>query len=90
MMEILDSNACRNCRRPISLIKDVGWLHRELPQYAHEDLTCGRAWPVDPRCPVCDILVPASNVTGGRKLSWHGVPGHKLCSGSGAIVPCPS
>jgi hypothetical protein len=40
-------NACRNCRRPVHWVPEVGsWLHGELPQYAGEPLTCGPALPV--------------------------------------------
>lgn len=39
-------DACRNCRRPIRLVGDIGWLHEELPQYAHEEITCEYAHPV--------------------------------------------
>jgi len=37
---------CRNCRRPIHLVDGIGWLHGELPQYAHEPITCTYAHPV--------------------------------------------
>lgn len=40
-------HACANCRRPIHYVEHVGWLHGELPQYAHEDNTCTRAVCVD-------------------------------------------
>lgn len=85
---VLDRNACRSCRRPIELLKNIGWLHAELPQYAHEQNTCERAFPVDPRCPECDDLVSAANVTGGRQLSYHRVKGF-ICPGSGAVVAAP-
>lgn len=46
--------ACRNCRRPLHWLAGVGWLHGELPQYAHEASSCNRAEPVcdgnDPKC----------------------------------------
>jgi hypothetical protein len=38
--------ACRNCRRPLHWQENIGWLHGELPQYAHEPITCERAEPV--------------------------------------------
>ena len=38
--------ACRNCRRVLHWLPDVGWLHGELPQYAHEQITCERPEPV--------------------------------------------
>ena len=37
---LTDPHACRNCRRPIEYVPGIGWLHGELPQYAHEDITC--------------------------------------------------
>lgn len=40
------SYACRNCRRPLHWLHGVGWLHGELPQYAHEPITCTNAVPV--------------------------------------------
>ena len=55
--------ACRNCRRPLRWSPATGWLHGELPQYAHEPITCERPHPVceystcdhatgpDPNCP---------------------------------------
>lgn len=39
-------DACRNCRRPIHWSPQTGWLHGELPQYAHEPITCNVAAPV--------------------------------------------
>lgn len=39
-------DACRSCRRPIHWVPSVGYLHGELPQYAHEDNNCGYAHPV--------------------------------------------
>lgn len=38
-------NVCRNCIRPLHLVVDVGWLHGELPQYAHEPITCENPHP---------------------------------------------
>ena len=38
--------SCRNCRRVLQWVAGVGWLHTELPQYAHEPITCERAHPV--------------------------------------------
>jgi hypothetical protein len=38
---------CRCCRRPIHWMPGVGWLHGELPQYAHEPITCERPHPVE-------------------------------------------
>lgn len=46
-LRILRSNACRNCRRPVYLVEGVGWMHGELPQYAHEPMTCSNPHPVD-------------------------------------------
>jgi hypothetical protein len=89
VLHVLDRNACRSCRRPIELIKNVGWLHGELPQYAAEELTCDTAAPVDPRCPVCDDLISAAQIGKGRKLSYHRVKG-VVCEGSGAIVAEPT
>ena len=55
--------ACRNCRRPLHWSEATGWLHGELPQYAHEPITCERPHPAceystcdhaagpDPNCP---------------------------------------
>lgn len=40
------AEACRNCRRPLHWLPGVGWLHGELPQYAHEPITCADAYPV--------------------------------------------
>lgn len=88
---VLDRNACRSCRRPIYLIKNIGWLHGELPQYAHEELTCERAVPVDPRCPVCDSLVPGMPVAdGGMHLTLHYPKKGLPCGGSGYIVAAPT
>lgn len=42
-----DSSACRNCRRPIYYYLATGWLHGELAQYAHEDITCENAHPIE-------------------------------------------
>jgi hypothetical protein len=39
-------DACQNCRRPIHWSPRTGWLHGELPQYAHEPITCEVAAPV--------------------------------------------
>ena len=50
--------ACRNCRRPIERVEGVGWLHGELPQYAHEPITCEDPHPsgcthrLDAPCPL--------------------------------------
>ena len=38
--------ACRNCRRPLFDVEGVGALHGELPQYAHEPMTCTNPIPV--------------------------------------------
>lgn len=38
--------ACANCRRPLEWWPGVGWLHAELPQYAHEPAGCAAAEPV--------------------------------------------
>ena len=88
---VLDTNACGNCRRPIELVKGIGWLHAELPQYAHEAITCDRAVPVDPRCPVCDSLVPGVPVAdGGVHLTLHYPKTGLPCHGSGYVVPRPA
>jgi len=85
LLTVLDHNACQSCRRPIELIKNVGWLHAELPQYAAEPITCDRAVPVDPRCPHCGDLVVAMNVTGGYQLMTH-IVNALPCLGSGTFV----
>lgn len=46
-VHILRRNACANCRRPVALVAGIGWLHGELPQYAHEEPGCSIAAPVD-------------------------------------------
>jgi hypothetical protein len=52
-----EPESCRNCRRPIHWVDGIGWLHGELPQYAHEPITCMTAHPVsctnhrDGECP---------------------------------------
>jgi RNA polymerase subunit RPABC4/transcription elongation factor Spt4 len=53
MGRVLDRNACRSCRRPIQKLAGIGWVHGELPQYAHEQPTCDNPVPVDARCPFC-------------------------------------
>lgn len=67
------ADACANCRRPLHWVDGVGWLHGELPQYAHEPVGCGVAKPVcqyskcdhtehgpDPDCPCrCHRPAPA-------------------------------
>lgn len=85
---VLDHNACRNCRRPIELLKNIGWVHGALPQYAHEENTCEQAYPVDPRCPECDQLVVAAVVAKGRMLTRHTVKNF-MCPGSGTTVAAP-
>jgi hypothetical protein len=85
---VLDRNACRSCRRPIELIKGIGWLHGELPQYAHETPSCDKAAPVDPRCPACGDLVASMNVAGGMRIGRHVVKG-RLCPGVGEVVAGP-
>lgn len=86
-MRVIDNNACRHCRRPIEKLEDIGWVHGELPQYAGELITCERPQPVDPRCLICDELVPAMAIGGGQmKLSRHGTP---TCAGSGTRRPRP-
>lgn len=49
-------SACRNCRRPIAFmaLAGVGWVHGELPQYAHEEITCENAHPVECKRGRCD------------------------------------
>lgn len=34
------AGACRNCRRPLFEVEGVGIIHGELPQYAHQPITC--------------------------------------------------
>lgn len=38
--------ACANCRRPVHWVEGVGWLHGELPKYAHEPPPADPAEPV--------------------------------------------
>lgn len=39
-------DGCANCRRPLHWAgPDIGWLHGELPQHAHEALSCARPVP---------------------------------------------
>lgn len=87
-MCVMDRNACRNCRRPIELLRNIGWVHGELPQYAHEAPTCDRAVPVDSRCPECDGLTPGAGAFDGYvQLARHFPQGMQvLCPGSGRIV----
>jgi hypothetical protein len=40
------ADACRSCRRPIEWVNEIGWLHGDLPQYAHEPITCNIPHPV--------------------------------------------
>jgi hypothetical protein len=88
--DVMNRNACRNCRRPIYLLRNIGWLHGELPQYAYETPTCDHAVPVDPRCPHCDDLVPAISVVGGVQLVLHHMPGiRRPCPGSGTLTARP-
>lgn len=88
---VLNRNACRNCRRPIYLLRSVGWLHAALPRYAQEEITCDHAAPVDPRCPHCDDLVPAASAGGGYvRLSLHIPSGmDTYCPGSSTVVERP-
>lgn len=88
---VLDHNACRNCRRPIQKLTDIGWVHGELPQYAHEEPTCELPAPVDPRCPFCGQLAPGSNVGDGlMRLARHRADrGSGDCTGSGSVQPAP-
>jgi hypothetical protein len=44
---MMTESACRNCRRPIFFVEGIGWLHGELPQYAHQPITCEFAHPVE-------------------------------------------
>lgn len=55
--------ACRNCRRPLHWLDKTGWLHGELPQYAHEPITCERP------APVCDGPAPGCNHADGPDAS---------------------
>lgn len=44
---MITESSCRNCRRPIVFVARIAWLHSELPQYAHEPITCNIAHPVE-------------------------------------------
>jgi hypothetical protein len=46
--DVRDRAVCRNCIRPIVLVAGVGWLHDELPKYAHQPITCTVPVPSDP------------------------------------------
>lgn len=46
MTQLLPRSSCRHCRRPIAFVEGVGWLHDELPKYAHEPITCESAQPL--------------------------------------------
>ena len=46
MADTPTEDACRSCRRPIEWVPGVGWLHGELPQYAHVDIGCSYPHPV--------------------------------------------
>lgn len=46
MTDVMQRDACRNCRRPIALLAQIGWVHDELPQYAAGPFTCDNAHPV--------------------------------------------
>lgn len=78
-LDVLDRNACANCRRPIAKLADIGWVHGELAKYADEPIGCGVPVPVDPRCVECGQLVEASPTSGGALLGRHDHDG----------VPCP-
>lgn len=79
MSQVISENACRNCRRPISYLRGIGWVHEELPQYAHEESTCGVPYPVDWHCPVCDE--PRTNDQDHR-VDRHNSRDGTPCSGS--------
>lgn len=83
---VLDSNACRNCRRPISLLAGVGWVHGELPKYAHGQTTCTLPVPVDLRCPVCYVLQPTDS---RRHIAWHDHPNGGPCPGISQVGILP-
>ncbi len=42
-------SACRNCRRPLHWVDDIGWLHGEAAAYAHEPIACAIPHPVECR-----------------------------------------
>jgi len=87
---VLDCNACRNCRRPIQKLAGVGWVHGELPQYAHEEPTCDKPVPVDARCPFCGQLVAGQNAGDGfKRLGRHDAGSVGLCEGTGSLQPVP-
>lgn len=77
-ISVLDSNSCRNCRRRIQLLAGVGWMHTELPKYAHEPITCTLPVPTDSRCPVCYVLHPTDS---SRRIARHDHPNGGTCSG---------
>jgi hypothetical protein len=64
MPEDLTTSSCRNCRRPVHWLEGIGWLHGELPQYAHLPMTCEIAHPVEhgPRC-MCDKPLTAEEAS---------------------------
>jgi hypothetical protein len=49
----MSNSSCRNCRRPIYYLSNIGWLHGELVQYAHEEITCEHPHPVECRSHKC-------------------------------------
>jgi hypothetical protein len=64
--------ACRNCRRPLYWLPGVGWLHGELPQYAHESSSCNRAEPVcDGNVPHCETRHIAFGPEEGCHCTCH-------------------
>jgi hypothetical protein len=72
----VSADACRNCRRPLHWVPDIGWLHGELPRYAHEEITCVVPYPVceyrtcdhgDGPDPACDCRCHKPAAQHGRK-----------------------
>ena len=87
---VVDHGTCRDCRRPISLVEGVGWLHRESPEDAQEEFACGGADPSEIRCPQCGGLVPGLPIAGGTHIFKHSVGSGvetRVCRGSGALMP---
>lgn len=64
--------ACRNCRRPIQFVTGIGWLHDELPQYAHEPITCDNPQPAGPSASDEWMKCTGYPITGGQLA--HGGP----------------
>lgn len=81
MSDVLATNACRNCRRPISYVDGIGWLHEELPQYAHEESTCSIPFPVEWHCPKCGEHQVTDQ---DKRVTAHDGPHGERCDGSWA------